>query len=53
MDVKQLAELVNKMRNAQREYFRTRSASSLEDSKRLEKQVDQAIAEVLSQPTLF
>lgn len=53
MDVRQLAELVNKMRNAQREYFRTRSASSLEESKRLEKEVDRAISEALSQPTLF
>lgn len=53
MDAKQLAELVNDMRNAQREYARTRSASAQEDAWRLERQVDRAVGEILSQPKLF
>ena len=53
MTVEQLAELVQEMRNAQREYFRTRSGPALDRSKRLEKQVDEALGEVLRQPGLF
>lgn len=54
MTVQELAELVEKMRNAQREFFRTRSASALQVSKRLEKQVDNACQAILTpQRTLF
>lgn len=53
MTLRQLAELVQEMRNAQRDYFRTRSGSALDNSKRLEKRVDEALGEVLSQPGLF
>ena len=42
--------LVREMRNAQREYFRTRSKDSLMKSKALEKQVDEALS---GQRTLF
>lgn len=35
--------LVADMRNAQREYFRTRSAAALDASKRLERKVDEAL----------
>lgn len=38
--------LVTKMRDKQKEYFRTRSASALQESKRLEKQVDEEIQRV-------
>lgn len=38
--------LVTKMRDKQKEYFRTRSASVLQESKRLEKQVDEEIQRV-------
>ena len=38
--------LVTKMRDKQKEYFRTRSASVLQESKRLEKQVDDEIQRV-------
>lgn len=36
-----IVDLVEKMRHAQREYFRTRSAAALDNSKRLERQVDE------------
>lgn len=42
--------LVREMRNAQREYFRTRSKESLMKSKALEKRVDEALS---GQATLF
>jgi hypothetical protein len=45
--VEELARLVNEMRTAQKEYFRTRSGSALENSKRLERKVDEAVGEVL------
>ena len=38
--------LVTKMRDKQKEYLRTRSASALQESKRLEKQVDEEIQRV-------
>lgn len=38
-------QLVAEMRHAQKEYFRTRSSSALEQSKRLERQVDEALRE--------
>lgn len=46
--------LVAAMRTAQREYFRTRSTTALDHSKRLEKQVDDAIRKALDgQGNLF
>ena len=50
-------DLVRRMRDAQREYFKTRSHSSLERAKALEREVDKelrndATAET-QQPTLF
>lgn len=47
MTLTELAELVANMRHAQKEYFRTRSDSALEESKRLEKRVDDACREIL------
>jgi len=38
-------DLVSRMRSAQKEYFRTRDANVLNESKRLEKEVDNAIKE--------
>ena len=46
MDARQFYDLVVKMRQTQREYFKTRSKQVLEESKRLEKQVDDEIARV-------
>jgi hypothetical protein len=53
MTVTELAKLVAEMRRAQTEYFRTRSSASLEKSKGLEKQVDNAVKECLEAPGLF
>ena len=49
----ELAKLAADMRNAQRKYFRTRGQGDLEASKRLERQLDAAIEELLRQPVLF
>lgn len=50
----ELAELVVNMRHAQTEYFRTRSSSALEDSKRKERKVDEACRAILDgQKKLF
>lgn len=48
-------DLVSKMRQAQKEYFRTRSASVLNEAKRLEKQVDDALSnmKVVQQASLI
>ena len=48
-----LAKLVADMRNAQREYFRTKSSAALGMSKALERRVDRAVEDVLRQPSLF
>lgn len=48
MTLEDLARLVNEMRQAQKTYFRTKSASALDEAKRLEKQVDDACREVLN-----
>ena len=45
--------LVSEMRAAQREYFRTRSASTLNVSKWLERRVDQAIRDMHEDRFLF
>lgn len=39
-------ELVSRMRDKQKEYFKTRSKDTLIESKQLEKQVDDEIARV-------
>lgn len=44
MSSKEFFRLVERMRLAQREYFRTRSGAALRDSKRLEQAVDEEIA---------
>lgn len=46
MTFKEFAELVCKMRTAQKAYFRTRSYSDLDESKKLERQVDNALREI-------
>ncbi len=48
-----LVRLTRTMREAQREYFRTRSSDVLEASKSLERQVDRAIEEFFAPPKLF
>lgn len=54
----QLTELVSlalKMREAQKEYFKTRRSDALADSKRLEREFDKAADEFFNppQPNLF
>lgn len=46
MNAKEFFTLVAQMRDKQKEYFRTRSTSVLQESKRLEKQVDDEIKRV-------
>lgn len=59
MNAKEFFDVVSQMREAQKSYFRTRSKSSLEKSKELEKQVDAEISKVnyilfeRSNPKLF
>lgn len=53
MTTRELAQAVGLMRTAQRKYFRTRAQGDLNESKRLEKQIDQLVAETLRQPGLF
>ena len=54
MTTEDLARLVNEMRTAQREFFRTRSDSALNDAKAAEAKVDKAVNDVLSkQQKLF
>ena len=46
MNYKNFVELVCKMRTAQKSYFRTRSYAVLDNSKILERQVDNALREI-------
>lgn len=46
MTARDFFTLVTRMRDKQKEYFRTRSSSVLQESKRLEKQVDDEINRV-------
>jgi hypothetical protein len=48
MPIEAFATLVADMRNAQKEYFRTKAAAALERSKRLERLVDEAIGAILA-----
>ncbi len=54
MNVTDLALVAEACRSAQREYFRTRSVSALQDSIRLEKKLDRCVTMVLQgQKQLF
>lgn len=43
MNVEEFAKLVKEMRDAQKMYFKTRDSKVLSESKRLEKEVDNAV----------
>ncbi len=47
MEIKEYAALVERMRTAQSEYFRTRAIFALNVSKKLEKDVDEATESIL------
>jgi hypothetical protein len=47
MTIEEFARLVDRCRHAQKEFFRTRSDSALEDAKKLECRVDDAIKNIL------
>lgn len=46
MDAKEFFEKVEKMREAQKNYFKTRSSMDLQLSKKLEREIDNEIARV-------
>lgn len=46
MTPQQFIDLVCRMRTAQKAYFRTRSYSDLDESKKLEREVDNALREI-------
>lgn len=46
MSPQQFIDLVCRMRSAQKQYFRTRSYGDLDESKKLEREVDQALREI-------
>lgn len=50
MSIKELADLGRRMREAQRAYFREKEAGKLEESKRLEREFDAAVKDVLDPP---
>jgi hypothetical protein len=50
MSIEEFAELVRIMRDAQKDYFKTRSDASLHKSKSFEKQVDEQIKVILNPP---
>lgn len=60
-EVKQFVELVVEMRRAQKKFFKSRNYTVLQESKILEKEVDEKAAEILNgfkqdvenQPDLF
>lgn len=52
MTPQQFIDLVCRMRSAQKQYFRTRSYGDLEESKKLEREVDQALRD-FSNPTVL
>ncbi len=58
MTTGEFAELVQKMRTAQKKYFKTKLKSALEESRMLENEVDKILEErerqtQAKQPTLF
>lgn len=46
MDARQFFNLVSRLREAQKRYFKTRSSADLQSSKQLEKEVDEEIRRV-------
>ena len=48
MDIKEYAALVERMRNYQKEYFRTKATLALVSSKKLEKSVDESTEIILA-----
>lgn len=52
MTLHDFAQLVKRMRDKQKEYFKKRQPSLIEESKRLEKEVDKAVQEIVD-PGLF
>ena len=53
MNTPEFIDRVRQMREAQRNYFNTRSPASLNQAKALEKLVDGALREMSGGPTLF
>ena len=53
--MKEFIELVREMRNAQKEYFKTRDKNVLQRSKELEREVDSFLAQLVinQQTSLF
>lgn len=55
--LRDLADLVERMRSAQRRYFRVRTPAALERSKKYERDVDRACDKILrprpAEPSLF
>jgi hypothetical protein len=50
-NIKDLAKLVKETRDAQKEYFKSRSLDCLNKSKALEKKLDETVAEIIN-PTI-
>lgn len=46
MDARQFFNLVSRLREAQKRYFKTRSSADLQSSKQLEKEIDEEIRRV-------
>lgn len=53
MDFKEFLELFKKMRDKQKEYFRTRNKEVLIEAKRLEKEVDEQILRYLASNSIL
>ena len=51
MTALELARIVKDCRRAQRLYFRTRTEDALAESRRLERELDKLLDEILTQPT--
>lgn len=52
MTHQQFIDLVCRMRSAQKQYFRTRTFADLEESKKLEREVDKALQEY-NEPSFY
>lgn len=53
MTIEELAEKVAKMRQAQNDYFRLRTGSVLEKARKLEREVDLILSEIVKSKSLF
>jgi cell fate (sporulation/competence/biofilm development) regulator YmcA (YheA/YmcA/DUF963 family) len=53
LDARELATLVSTMREAQKQYFRSSTLSNLEAAKKLEREVDRELREILTSLPLF